>query len=147
MNTSHFSPDFQRLLWWSLESTTLPPLMLVEAVCVTSLTVALLVQRPFQQGTWRRSYWLIFTQLLFFPAIVAVGALFPAISVRPYPKENPTGKRLLDALFYFSLVTAAIWLYRMKGLRWLSASVLAVQHVLLIGAGFIAGMSVSGDWI
>jgi len=126
---------------------TLPRLALVEAICAVSAIWAFLRHRPFQRGTWRSSYWLIFTQLFFFPATVAVGALFPAVGVRPYAQENLMGKRLLDVLFYLSLVTAAIWLYRMKGLRWLSASLLALQEVLLIGAGFIAGMSVSGDWI
>jgi len=35
----------------------------------------------------------------------------------------------------------------MKGLRWLSGSVLLLQEVMLMAGGFIAGMSVSGDWI
>jgi hypothetical protein len=121
--------------------------MLVEAVSAASAILAFLRRQPFQRGKWRSTHWLIFTQLLFFPAIVAVGALFPAASGRPYPKENLTGKWLLDALFYLSLITAAIWLYRMKGLRWLTASLLMLQQAFLIGAGFIAGMSVSGDWI
>jgi hypothetical protein len=35
----------------------------------------------------------------------------------------------------------------MKGLRWLSASLLVLQQVMLIGAGLVAGMSASGDWL
>jgi hypothetical protein len=57
------------------------------------------------------------------------------------------GERLLDGLFYISLVTSGLWLWRMKGLRWLSASLLVLQQVMLIGAGLVAGMSVSGDWL
>jgi hypothetical protein len=121
--------------------------MLLEAICVVSVVSAFVRQQPFHSGKWRSSYWLIFTQLLFFPAIVAVGVLFPGVSGWPYPKENPMGKRLLDALFYLSLATSALWLYRMKGLRWLSVSLLALQQVILVGAGFIAGMSISGDWL
>jgi hypothetical protein len=60
--------------------------------------------------------------------------LFPAASVRPYPKENLTRRWLLDALFYLSLIAAAVWVYRMKGLRWLSASLLVLQQALLLGA-------------
>jgi hypothetical protein len=130
-----------------LGSSPYRPVMLLEAICVVSVVSAFVRQQPFHSGKWRSSYWLIFTQLLFFPAIVAVGVLFPGVSGWPYPKENPMGKRLLDALFYLSLATSALWLYRMKGLRWLSVSLLALQQVILVGAGFIAGMSISGDWL
>jgi hypothetical protein len=82
--------------------------MLLEAICVVSVVSAFVRQQPFHSGKWRSSYWLIFTQLLFFPAIVAVGVLFPGVSGWPYPKENPMGKRLLDALFYLSLATSAL---------------------------------------
>lgn len=101
---------------------------------------------PFK-GNWRTSYWLIFTQMLFFPAMVAVGVLFPAMSVRPDLKENVIGHRLLDGLFYLSLATSAFWVWRMRGLRWVAASLLLLQQVLLIAARFVAGMSVSGDWL
>jgi hypothetical protein len=147
MNTAHFWQNFDRLFVWSLESLALPPVMLLETVCIVSTVSALVRQRPFRTGAWRFSYWLMFTQLLFFPLIVAVGALFPAISGWPHPKANPIGNHLLDILFFLSLATCAFWVYRMKGLRWLSASLLAVQEVALLGAGFIAGMSVGGDWI
>jgi len=86
--------------------------------------------------------------MLFFPAKVAVGVLFPAVSaVRPHLKENVFGHRLLDALFYLSLAMSAFWVWRMRGLRWFAASLLLLQQVVLIGAGFVAGMSVSGDWL
>jgi hypothetical protein len=125
MNTAHFSEGFQALFLASFRALTIPPVMLLEAICFVSVVSAFVRQQPFRSGKWRSSYWLIFTQLLFFPAIVAIGVLFPAVSGWPYPKENPMGKRLLDALFYLSLATSALWLYRMKRLRRLSASLLA----------------------
>jgi hypothetical protein len=147
MNTAHFSQDFQGLLLTSLRFFALPPVLLVTGVCIVSVVLAFVRQQPFRTGLWRSSYWLIFTQLLFFPAIVAVGALFQAVSGPPYPKQNLMGERLLDGLFYVSFATSAFWLWRMKGLRWLSASLLALQQIVLVAAGFIAGMSVSGDWL
>jgi hypothetical protein len=112
------------------------------------VAVAFVRQQPFKRQLWRTSHWLIFTQLLFFPAVVAVGVLFPAVSsVRPDLKENIMGHRLLDGLFYLSLSTSAFWVWRMRGLRWLAASLLLLQQVILTGAGFVAGMSVSGDWL
>lgn len=79
--------------------------------------------------------------------MVAIGVLFPVAGSWPHSQENATGKRLLDSLFYLSLATGAFWFWRMKGLRWLSASLLLLQQVILVGAGFVAGMSVSGDWL
>ncbi len=79
--------------------------------------------------------------------MIAIGVRYPALSGMPYPRENPTGSHILDALFYLSLATAAFWIYRMKGLRWLSASLLLLQELILVSAGFIAGMAVSGDWL
>ena len=147
MNTAHFFANFQRLFVWSIEAFALPPLMLAAGASAVSLIAAFVRQQPFRTGLWRRSYWLIFTQLIFFPAIVAVGVLFPAVSGWPQPKGNQTGNRLLDALFLLSLATGGLWLYRMKRLRWLAASLLALQEVVLFGAGFIAGMNVSGEWL
>ena len=66
----------------------------------------------------------------------------------PSPEAKPDGGSIFsDGLFYLSLVTSAFWLWRMKGLRWRSASLLVLQQVVLVAAGFIAGMSVSGDWL
>ena len=45
------------------------------------------------------------------------------------------------------MFTACLWIYRLKGLRWLAASLLLLQGALVIGASFIAGMSVTGDWL
>jgi hypothetical protein len=41
----------------------------------------------------------------------------------------------------------AFWIYKMKGLRWFAASLVVLLQVILTGAGFIAGMSVSGEWL
>lgn len=147
MNTANFSQDFQRLLLWSLEALALPPVLLIAGLSLVSASSAFVRKQPFRSRLWRTSYWLIFTQLLFFPAIVAVGVLFPPLNGWPQPKENPVGRRLLDTLFYLSFTMSGFWLWRMKGLRWLSASLLVLQEVTLLAAGFIAGMSVSGDWI
>src|SRR5581483_5215920 len=148
MNTAHFPENFQRLFLWSLEFLGVPQVFLIAIICLTGVVVAVLRQQPFQRQLWQASYWLIFTQMLFFPAMVAIGVLFPAVNtVRPHLEGNVVGSRLLDALFYLSLVMGAFWVWRMRGLRWLAASLVVLQEVLLIGAGLVAGMSVSGDWL
>ena len=147
MSSAYFWQDFHRLLLWSLECFTLLPVLLMSVACVLSVVFAFIRQQPFRSGLWRSSHWLVFTQLLFFPALITVGVLFPAVNSWHNPKENAMGRRLLDGLLYLSLATGGFWLWRMRGLRWLSASLLLLQEVVLLTAGFIAGMSVSGDWL
>jgi hypothetical protein len=89
------------------------------------------------------------TQLLFYPLAIVIGAAFQAsIHPRTEPLQpNRLGEHLLDALTIASLVPAALWVYSMKGLRWLAVRLVILQETVIWGALFVAGMSVSGDWI
>jgi hypothetical protein len=90
---------------------------------------------------------LVFTQLLFFPAIIAVGVFYPSATSWPNPQPNRIGDLWLNVLFCGSVGMGAFWIYKMKGLRWFAASLVVLLQVILTGAGFIAGMSVSGEWL
>ena len=117
------------------------------AICSVILAVAFACQLPVRKESWRGSYWLVFTQMLFFPATIVVGVLFPAGGVMPKPVPNETGRWCLQALWYLSLGMGCFWVYRMKGVRWVAASLVGLQEILVLCASFIAGMSVSGDWL
>jgi hypothetical protein len=41
----------------------------------------------------------------------------------------------------------AFWVYKMKGLRWFAVSLVGLLEVIILSASFVAGMSVSGDWL
>jgi hypothetical protein len=97
---------------------------------------------------WRSSYWLVFTQLLFYPLAIVVGVAFRVDTSGPRsPHPDPLGERLLSAMVVASLVTAALWIYRMKGIRWLAGSLVLLQEIVLFGAFLVTRMSVTGDWI
>jgi hypothetical protein len=147
MNAAQFWESFQRFSLWSLGALSLPPLLIALSICIVSLIAAFFWQRPFRGKSWHGSYWLVFTQLLFFPATIVVGLLFPANGVMPKPVPSAVGRWWLDALWYLSLAVGCFWVYRMKGLRWFAASLVALQEILLVGAYFVAGMSVTGDWL
>ena len=106
-------------------------------------------QRPFGSGRWRRHYWLVLTQFLFFPAVVAVGVLYRVNTVpnQPRPKVNPVADWSIDILFFLSLALSFFWVYKMKGFRWFAFCLVALQQVFLFGAAFVAGMSITGDWL
>jgi hypothetical protein len=82
-----------------------------------------------------------------FPCIISVGVLYPSATSWPNPKPNGIGDLWLNVLFCGSVGMGAFWIYKMKGLRLFAASVVVLLQVILIRAGFIAGMSVSGEWL
>jgi hypothetical protein len=116
-------------------------------VCCFAVLLAAFIQKPFRPPVWRRSYWWVFAQLLFFPLILAAADLFPASGGGPFAKANPYGERILDVLFIPSIVSACVLVYHLKGLRWLAVALMLLEESILSGALFIAGMIVSGDWL
>jgi hypothetical protein len=148
MNHAEFWSRFQLFFLWGLQAWRIPPLLITGLASMTSLIFSLF-RSPELKRRWRASYWLIFTQLAFYPLAIAVGVLYPAVSTSPFDRyrSNSHGEHILDALTLLSLGMASFWVYRMKGLRWLACSLVALQEVAIWGALFIAGMSVSGDWV
>lgn len=127
----------------------LPPLAAVFVPAVGCCCVAAWKQRPFRPEVWKPHYWLLLTHLLFFPVVIAVGVVcdsplyVPSTSRNP----NPTGTLLMESLWWVSLASCAFWIWRLRGIRWFSAGLMTLMEVPVLGALFIAGMSVSGDWI
>jgi len=95
---------------------------------------------------WRRSYWFVFTQLLFFPVVISLGVLYPASGPSFYTKVS-TATRVTDVLSWMSVALAAFWVYRMKGFRWFACSLVVLLEVILLGAFVVSGMALSGDWL
>ena len=124
----------------------IPPIFFTFSGGAVSLIFAYRKQRPFQSSLWRNHYWLVVTQVLFFPGIISAAVLYPA-SGPPYYHGLSRGVAVLDILFGLSLALAAFWILRMKGFRWFAASAVLTVQAILMGAFFIAGMAVSGDWI
>jgi hypothetical protein len=144
-----FTP-FIRQFWtysvWSVEALVIPPIFFMFAGGAVSLVFAYWKQSPFQSPAWKNYYWLVVTQIGFFPCIISTAVIYPA-SGRSYPHVPSRGDTLLNIFFGVSLALAAFWILRMKSFRWLAASAVVMVQAILMGAFFIAGMAVSGDWI
>ena len=149
MTLSHFAERFWTYSVWSLETLFfMPPVFLIFLSATVSLYLAFRKQRPFQGPMWKRSHWLVLTQLLFFPIVICIGVLYPADSpsfLRSTPRS--IANDVCDFLSWLSLALAAFWVYRMKGLRWFAVSVVTVLEMILVGAFFVAGMAITGDWL
>jgi hypothetical protein len=149
MSPSHFAEHFWTYSVWSLEFLFAIPRMLVIFLAATvSLFLASWKQRPFQSPLWKRSHWLVLTQLLFFPIVICIGILYPADGpsyLRSAP--NSVANHVCDFLGWLSLALAAFWVYRMKGFQWFAVSLITVLEMILVGAFFVAGMAITGDWL
>ena len=149
MTPSHFAERFWTYSVWSLEFLFVIPRMLVIFLSATvSLFLALWKQRPFDSPLWKRSHWLVLTQLLFFPAVILIGVLYPADSPS-YLRSTPysVANHVCNFLGWFSLALAAFWVYRMRGFRWFAVSVVTLLEMILAGAFFVTGMAITGDWL
>jgi hypothetical protein len=139
---------FFHCLRWSGEFLVVWPLWLVTLALIANLVAALVTKWPFRQDRWKKSYWLVFTNLLFIPVTIAIGVAWELdTSIVPRPKPNPLAVWTSNGSFFVSIALGVYWAFRMKGLRWVAIAILLVTHWMLMGAGVIAGMSLSGDWL
>ncbi len=147
MSHAQFADRFWTLFVWSLQALLyIPPLLIIFIGACLSLALAFWKQRPFRNPLWKSSHWFVLTQLLFFPAAISIGVLYPA-SNPGFLHANSTATIAFELLAWLSYALAAFWVYRMKGFRWLALSVVAALQMILMGAFFVAGMAVSGDWL
>ena len=149
MNTDHFWSQFRWLFFEGFGIVALPKIRILFILLIVGLFVSLTWQKPFKRGLWKRSYSLVFAQILFYPAIIAIGVLYRVggnPTQRP-PNMNPLAVWTLDVLFGLSLLSALFWVCRMRGLRWFAFCMVFLQQILLFGALFVAEMSMTGDWL
>jgi len=62
-------------------------------------------------------------------------------------EQNDFGTLLLKVLLYASFVSCAFWIYQMRVSLWFAVRLLALFEVPVLAAAFVAGMSVTGDWL
>lgn len=138
-----------RFSGWAFEFMAIGPLSIVAVVVAVSFVWAALEQRPIRYRLWKPFHWLALSQLLFFPAAIAIGTLWPSLTTNPALPHHPNRAAglWLYVLWYGSLTSGAFWIWRMKGFRWFATSLMALIELPTLGALFVAGMSVTGDWL
>jgi hypothetical protein len=134
---------------WALEFIIVPPFCFAFLLAAISLIGAAQKQRPFRTRLWKPHHWLAFTHLLFFAAAIVVGVLGENPVTNPtinHPADK-TAKLYLGALTYGSLASCGFWIWRMKGFRWYATSLMVLAELITWSALFVAGMSITGDWL
>ncbi len=141
--------EWHQFVWLceqAAEFIIFPPFLICSTVFGIIIAGACIKQHPFKVQLWRRAYWLVFTQLLFYPAVICV-AVLGGVNFRPPPQSNSVASLYSEILFWASLGLAAFWIWRMKGLRFLAFGLIALQQMLLLGAFLVADMAISGRWL
>jgi len=139
-------PEFWRYSLWALQFLVAPEFLWVTFAILVSLPLAALAsfRRPSAFSTAKSLYLLPFVLLIGFPLSIAIAIAFSA----PSPASpNHLGSLLLDSLELIALLFGIYCVYRAKGVRWFTAAIVVAALWLLSAAGFVAGMSVSGDWL
>jgi hypothetical protein len=140
--------SFRQFLWLlgqALDFLSLPPILILLAVCATSGLVAAYLQRK-SLMEWRgRPVWLFIVHILLYPLIIWVPVLGGIRFDKYFP--NKTAEFWVNVLFLGSIAFSGYLIYRMKGLRWLALSAAGFAEAALLSAFFVAGMAASGSWI
>jgi hypothetical protein len=134
---------------WAFEFMIVPPICFAFLVAAINFVWAAQKQRPFQTRMWKPYHWLAITHLLFFAAAIVVGVLGQNPMTNPTitHSADKTARLYLDVVTYGSLASCGFWIWRMKGFRWYATSLMALAELITWGALFVAGMSITGDWI
>jgi hypothetical protein len=134
---------------WALEFMIVPPICFAFVLVAISFVWAAQKQRPFQTRLWKPHHWLALTHLLFFPVAIIVGVIGgnPVTNPTIPHSASQTAKLYLDVVTYGSLASCGFWIWRMKGFRWYATSLMALAELVTWGALFVAGMSITGDWL
>jgi hypothetical protein len=128
---------------WAMYFVTYPPMCVVSIAALIAL--APMARRPFQKRLWKPHYWLVLTHLLFFAGAIALGVLRP--NPDPHREGDPAALLLLWTLWWGSLASCVFWIWWMKGFRLWACALMAILQAPVMGALFVAGMSVTGDWL
>jgi hypothetical protein len=144
--------DFWLTFWtylrWSLEFLYAPPFVYGTLLFGLSLIASVIRQRPFHKPIWKQTYAIVVLQFLFFPAVLTLAVLGRVDWQQPhFPGPNYWALRAEDLIDFGSLILGGYWVWRMKGLRWFALSLVILQLWLLVAAGFIAAMSLTGTWL
>lgn len=137
--------------WWLsmrlLVATVASPFALVSVALLGATAFAFGLQKATAR-LQRKSLLVWFgAQVLMLPATILIGA-FGEYSERP-PQDVlfPTASVALLAIWFLSVSVGVYGICRFRGARWVATGAFLSVQSLLIWAQFIAGMSVSGDWL
>src|ERR1700749_2317423 len=130
----------------ALQFLVIKPFVYVSFALFLGVNISTIASFYSREGRSRplRAYLFPLLLLIAFPITIAIGIAFAAHSLG---HPNHIGGWLLNGVDLVAFLFAIYCVYRCKGIRWFAVTVVAAELWIILAAGFIAGMSVAGDWL
>jgi hypothetical protein len=120
----------------------------ISLILVAGFIVTLLVRSPFigSGSTFHRRHLVVLSPLFVTLLIIILGTVMahPSTSQSQAPSWP---SYLVDAFLLIQLLVSIWVVWLMKGYRWFSVFTVGLEQWFGLACAFIAGMSVTGDWL
>jgi len=132
-------------LWLAQQSSELLLGLWQLTLILLVLIVVFGVHRYLYKGShFERKHFIVFLPFFLTVALLLIGSAFPHLS----PGKVPILPSIvIEIIFWFHLPLGALLVYKLKGLRWFAASVIAFEIWIGFACALVAGMSMTDKWL
>lgn len=141
----YFWFNFSRLTKWGIEFLWTEPFYFVSGILLLNLIISLYLSKPWIQARWKPWYYNMLLVFLCFPALAFIGAL-GWVNNR-VDEVNIVSQSAVTIINLSSFLLGIFFVYKMRGLRWLSISILLVNQWFLVGINWVTTMAITGVWV
>jgi|SRR4051812_29849425 hypothetical protein len=139
---------FGWLLSQSLEGFFFAPFLLVIAPLFCGTALAGYMQRAKVSKSRGALSGLVLVQIIAYLLVILIGTLGknsadPSLKAPVFPAADHS----LTVLFWLTVAISLYFVWRLKEVRWTAALLSLLLLCILQFAFFVAGMSISGDWL
>jgi len=108
--------------------------------------VAIFINKPFRKDVFKTKYLLLLIPFLLPIFILVLGTVF-VNETNDIFQANKLAQYIVVLLFFLHLPLGIFLVYSFKGIRFFTISINLFQMWLSFLSWFVAGMSISGDWL
>lgn len=116
------------------------------SLVILALLIARFCKLPFVSTPFPQTHFWVLTHLLFSVAALLIGALTPRGPLPPFPMHQYwIGAKWLYILALGSFLSAAFWIWRMKGFRLFASALMLAMQIPTLLTIFVASLQGAGD--
>jgi hypothetical protein len=115
-------------------------------VAILALFIARFCRPPFVSTRFPQTHFWVLTHLSFSLAALVIGAIAPRGPLPPFPMHQYwIGPKWLYFLLWGSFLSAAFWIWRMKGFRLFASALMLAMQIPTLLTILVASLQSSGD--
>ncbi|HEX7860755.1 MAG TPA: hypothetical protein VF773_10540 [Verrucomicrobiae bacterium] len=116
----------------------------VTAILTVGFLAMVVIKVAKRDNDWRARQLIVFVPL----AIAFSKLLWGALMRSPGTGSRPDWTFQVILILLAAQFLASVWvIWKMKGFRWIALFAVALQFWFGLGSAFVAGMSITGDWL